>query len=86
MRLRMWKWIVNKETKHANYLMGVLFVKWHEIYMCMIENCIRMTTGKIWMHFDLSVPTELIMNVLDYNCAKMQQVKVLRENVDFYII
>ena len=38
------------------------------------------------MHFDLSVPTELIMNVLDYNCAKMQQVKVLRENVDFYII
>ena len=38
------------------------------------------------MHFDLSVPTELIMNVLDYNCAKMQQVKALRENVDFYII
>ena len=37
------------------------------------------------MRFDLSVPTDLIMNVLDYNCAKMQQVKVLRENVDFYI-
>ena len=63
--------------------MGVLFVKWHEIYMCMMENCIRMTTGKFGMHFDLSMPTELIMNVLDYNCTKMQQFKVVRKIMIF---
>ena len=51
----------------------------------MMENCIRMTTGKFGMHFDLSMPTELIMNVLDYNCTKMQQFKVVRKNMIFYV-
>ena len=35
----LWAW-----EKHANYLMGVLFVKCHEISLWMIEYCIWMTT------------------------------------------
>ena len=85
LRLRMWKWIVNKKKKHANYLMGVLFVKWHKI---------DMHDGKLYANDDkkilnafwLCVPTELIMDVLDYNCAEMQQYKVfIMEKMCLYL-
>jgi hypothetical protein len=76
LRLRMWKWIVNEKKKHANYLMGVLFVKWHKIDMH-DRKLYANDDKKILDAFWLCMPTEPIMDVLDYICAEMQHYKVL---------